>query len=233
MQLTAIQLRNQARFKSNFQDTTALTNAEVLTQLNEGYSKLISVIVDADQDYFEEQRATFDLVANCSLVALPTDCIKVKQVRLAYSTPSTQADYSIAEFGDPVDTRDVSIDETNVPVSNPWVDITNNYCRLHPKPTASVTAGGQYFYIARPSALVATGDTMNIPADYQDLAATYAAWKIAERFNDYARADRLKLDFEGGMAKMKNDLSGREMNRDYRFKSFNEVPKSNRTELPN
>jgi hypothetical protein len=233
MQLTAIQLRNQARFKANFQDTTALTNAEVLIQLNEGYSKLIAAIVDVDQDYYEEQRASFDLVANCSLVSLPTDCIKVKQVRLAYSTPSNQDDYKIADFYDPSDTIDISIDETNVPVSNPIVDITNNYCRVYPKPTVAVTAGGQYFYIARPSALVNTGDTLVMPNEYQDLVAVYAASKIAERFNDYSRSDRLKAEFGEGLAKMKSELSGREMNRQFRFKNVSEVPKSRRYELPN
>ena len=231
MQLTAIQLRNQARFKSNFSDTTALTNAEVLIQLNEGYSKLISAIVESNQDYFEEQKALFNLVANSSLYSLPTDCIKVKQVRIAYSTPTSESDYVIANSYDPVDTFDVQIDESQVPVSNPQVDITNNYCRVFPRPTSSVAGGGQYYYIARPSALTLTGDVMIVPADYQELASTYAASKISERFNDYSRADRLTVEFTAGIEKMKGELAGREMNRQYRFRNITEVPRHKTTEI--
>jgi len=233
MQLTTIQLRNQVRFKTDISNTTTLSNADILIQLNEGYSNLVKAIVEADQDFLEEQKAKFNLVENCSLVALPTDCIKIKQVRLAYTTPTSESDYRIATSYDPSETQLISCDETNVPVSNPQVDITNNYCRLFPRPSSSVANGGEYYYIARPSALTLTGDVMIIPADYHDLAAVYASSKAMEKFENYNKADRLMQEFINGTEKMKRELAGREMNRSLRFKSFGSSGSAtSRRELP-
>lgn len=233
MELNLAALRSQTRFKTGISNTTTLSNTEIDIQLNEAYSKLVRAVVDVDQDYFEEQKASFNLVANSSLYSLPSDYIKIKQVRLAYSTPSSQGDYYIATSYDPSQGSNVSIDEVNVPVSNPQVDITNNYCRIYPKPSSSVTAGGQYYYIARPSALTLTGDTMIIPADYHDLAPEYAAAKIMEKFENFSRSDRCMNNFEKGIENMKREISGREMNRELRFRSYGESTRSNRKELPN
>lgn len=233
MELNLLNLRSQVRFKTDISNTNTLTNTNIDTQLNEGYSKLVRAVIEADQDYLEEQRAKFNLVANCSLVSLPTDCIKVKQVRLAYTTPTSESDYRVATFYDPSSTTLVSTDESSVPVSNPQVDITNNYCRIMPKPTSAVTNGGEYFYIARPSALSATGDVMIIPADYHDLAAVYASSKVMEKFENFSKSDRFMQEFNAGLINMKAELAGREMNKSSRFKNPLEVSYSNRKELPN
>jgi len=233
MQLNVLNLRSQVRFKTDISNTTTITNAEILTQLNEGYSKLSRAMVEVDQDYFEEQKSTMSLVALSSLYSLPTDCLKVKQVRLAYTTPDSEDDYSVATSYDPVQTGVISIDEINVPVSNPQVDITNNYLRIYPKPTVASSKGCEIYYIAKPSALVATGDVMIIPDDYHDLAATYAAGKVMERMENLAKADRFTNEFNFGLEKMKQELAGREMNKESRFKSYREITKTNREELPN
>ena len=231
MQLTLANLRTQTRFKTDITNATTLTNAQIDLQLNEGYSKLVRAIVESDGDYFEEQKAKFNLIANSSLYSLPSDCIKVKQVRLAFTSPTSESDYKIAQFYDPSETRLVSVDEASVPVSNPQVDITNNYCRIYPRPIVASTSGGEYYYIARPSALTATGDVMVIPADYHDLAATWASYKVMEKFENFSKADRLKIEFDNGLKNMQVELSGREMNKERRFKSFREVGRTNRKEL--
>ena len=79
MELNLAALRSQTRFKTGISNTTTLSNAEIDTQLNEAYSKLVRAVVDVDQDYFEEQKASFNLVANSSLYSLPSDYIKIKQ----------------------------------------------------------------------------------------------------------------------------------------------------------
>ena len=163
MQLNLLNLRNLVRFKTNYQNTTALANSTIVQQINIGYMKVIRAAVEADQDFFEEQKTKFNIVALSSLYSLPSDCIKVKQVRLAYTSPSSESDYRIAISYDPSEAVNISNDETSVPVSNPQVDITNNYLRIYPKPTTGVANGGEIYYIARPSALTLTGDVPILP----------------------------------------------------------------------
>ena len=105
------------------------------------------------------------------------------------------------------------------------VDITNNYMRIRPKPTSRVVNGGQIYYIARPSALVLTGDTSVIPEDYHDLMAIYAAGKACEKYETWDRADRFESQFYRGMEIMAQELATRELDFPLRFKNPLEIGK--------
>ena len=70
--------------------------------------------MDLGVDYFEEQKARFDLVATQDLYSLPSDCVKVNQLRLAYTTPSDEGDYVIAREYDPELIGSVSDEEGGV-----------------------------------------------------------------------------------------------------------------------
>ena len=217
--MTLEELRDQVRFKSNITDTERLTDTEIDTHINEAQLKMTMRIIRINEDFFEEQKTTFNLVANSGLYQLPTDLIKFKQLRLAYTTPSTDSDYSIATGYNPSDIQYVAGEESGVGTANPIVDITNNYMRIRPKPTAASVKGGQIYYIARPSALANTGDISVIPEDYHDLMAIYAAGKACERYEIWDRADRFEAQFFRGAEIMAKELATRELDYPLRFKN--------------
>ncbi len=220
------------RFKSNITNTATLSDAEILTELNQGYYEIFRSIVEVNEDYYEEQKTVFDLSAGIDLMSLPTDHVKFKQLRLAYTTPSDDSDYVIASSYDISEIHRPASEES-IPVSSPIVDVTNNYYRIKPTPETDVVNGGQIYYIARPSGLVLSGDTPVIPAEYHDLMPIYAAARVSEKFENFKVADRYWNQFINRIEKMKEQLAVREMTRVFRFKDPREINKSNRIELPN
>lgn len=209
--MNVLSLRTQARLKAGL-TSTDYSDANLLTQFNEGYFKLASIMAQLNEDYFEEQKVKFNLVANSSLYSQPTDAMKIKQVRLAYTTPTSPADYRIARSYDPSQVYNISVDEESVSTSNPIVDITNNYYRIKPTPVSSVTSGGELYYIARPSALVLTGDTPIIPTEYHDLISTYGAKEMCLKFSMFDKWKLLEDSWLKGIERVKTDLSERNLN---------------------
>lgn len=232
MSKTFSELKTAVRFKSNIYNTTTLTDAQIGTELNQGYLELFRAIVDVEEDYFEEQKTLFNLGENSGFYSAPSDMVKFKQLRLAYSTPSTEDDYVVCASFDPSMTKNVGTDEINTPESNPIVDITNNYFKIRPIPDTAITNGGWIDYIARPSALTNSADTPIVPEDYHDLIAIYAASKVSEKFENFNVADRYEQKFNAGIEKMKRQLAVRETNRSFRFRDIRETQRANNLELP-
>lgn len=226
-------LQTSVRFKSNITNTAIISDAQITTELNQGYYELFKSIVDVNEDFFEEQNTKFDLGQNSSLYSLPTDLVKFKQLRVAYSTPSGLEDYKVCRSYDPSEVGNVALDEENVPASTPIVDVTNNYMRIKPTPSSVVTDGGIIYYIARPSALVNSADTPVIPTEYHDLMAIFGAYRVSEKFENFNVADRYRQQFLQGIEDMKRKLAAREINRHFRFRDPREIHQSNRAELPN
>lgn len=227
-------LRSQARLKSSVK-IADFSNANLDTQLNIAYLQLAYLLANLEEDYFEEQRSTFNLIQNSGLYSLPPDCIAVKQIRLAFTTPLTDGDYRIAQSYDPTEVHDVGSDEVNVPTANPIVDITNNYFRVKPKPAGNVTSGGQIYYIAMPSALAATADVPVIPIAYQDLIAEYGAAQMAFKYEKWKKHDRAIAIWDKKIAELTQTLADRDRNKVVRFKSINELAgtqSGTRRELP-
>lgn len=221
--MTLAVLRSQARLKSGV-SVNDYSNANLDTQLNYAYALICYYLASMGEDYFEEQNTTFNLVANSGLYSWPTDAIMIKQVRLAYSTPSSASDYKVASSYDPSDVHNVSSDEENVSSANPIVDITNNFIRIRPKPTSAVTNGGKVWYIAMPSALAATADTPVIPLGYHDKIAAYGAREMAGKYNKWDKWKVLNAEWAGLIAPWEEALKERDMGRVLRFKSPLEVP---------
>ncbi len=219
---TVITLRSEARKKSGV-NANDYSNAQILADFNQAYYTLAGILANLEEDFFEEQRDKFSLIGNSGLYSLPTDCIAVKQIRLAYTTPTTDSDYKIATSYDPTEVHTVSIDEENVPTSNPIVDITNNYFRIKPTPTSSVTNGGKIWYIAMPSALTNTGDTPVLPSQYHDLLALYSAKEMTFKFEKWAKHTRLAAEWNGKIGELTQILADRDRNRPLRFKAPQEL----------
>lgn len=224
-------LRNQARKKSGV-NSTDYSNADVLTDLNQAYYTLAGYLANMGETYFEEQNDKFDLVQNSALYSLPTDCIAVRQVRLAYTAPTGPSDYRIATSYDPTAVHNVAVDEENIPTSNPIINITNNYVRIKPTPTSNVTAGGKIFYIAMPSALVNTGDTPVFPIQYQDLMSIYAAMEMTFKYEKWKKYKELSTIWNTKIGEMQQVLADRDSNKPVRFESPLEAMVSARGQQP-
>lgn len=196
------------------------SNSLLDDQLNIGYVQLATLLANLDEDYFEEQNARFNLVANSGLYSLPTDFMAFKGLRLAYSgTPLSPSAYVVARPYNPEDVHDIAGDEENIPVSNPMYDITGDYYRIKPKPTQAVTNGGRLSYIAMPSALASTGDVPIVPIAYHDKIAVYGAIQMAFKYQKWQKHDRLQADWNTTMAELEERIADRDRNRPMRFKT--------------
>ena len=219
---TLLTLRARTRFKTGITNTTTLSNADILTLLNIGYHLVEQELYKLNEDFFEEQKTKFNLVASQDLYSLPTDFIGMKQLRLAYSTPSNEEDYNIANYHDAAGTIDVQSQEEDIESSNPTFDIAGDYYRIKPTPTSNVTNGGEIYYFARNSDLSATGDTPGIPSDYHDLIATYAAKEIRMKYEDWNKYKVFKKQWEEEIDAMKVALGVRNTNKKARMRNINE-----------
>lgn len=216
--MNLLTLRSQARLKSSV-NATDYSNANLDVQLNEGYYKLANILVYLNEGFFEEQHVKFNLGLNSGLYSLPTDFLKMTQVRLAYTTPTNPEDYTIANHYDPTDIHDIGADEENISTNNPMVDITNNYFRVKPTPSSAVTNGGELYYIARPSALTLTGDTPVLPNEYHDLIATYGAREMAMKYNKEKKWTMLNRVWDTEISRLQELMADRELNKQVSMKS--------------
>lgn len=227
--MNLLRLRERTKRKTRL-PVAVISNTSIVEDLNEGYRYLSALIANENEDYFEEQKSKFDLVANSGLYSLPTDTLKFKQLRLAYTTPTAETDYVIATEYDPNTVHTISVDEQGT-TSNPIVDITNNFYRIFPKPTTASTNGGELYYIALPSALVNTGDSPVIPTQWHDLISDYAAIQECEDHGLMDRATKLENRFESKVQQMLKDIEPRSINRPERMRNPLELGRSNPTEL--
>lgn len=216
-------LRQQSRFKSGITNSAIVTTTELNLLLNNAYYYLAQIIAEINEDFFEEQKTKFNLGQNSSLYSLPTDCLKVKQIRLAYTAPTDENDYRVANFYDPAEVDDIAEDETDVPTAAPRVDITNNYFRIFPTPDTAITGGGEIYYIARPSALTLSGDTPIIPIEFHDLMVSYVAKEICVKFGFYDQHKVYRAEWLEGIETVKRQLAGREINKPSRFRNILET----------
>lgn len=231
--MNLLTLRNITRRRvQGIESTTWLANSAIYNSLNQGYYQIATKLANINEDFFEEQKAKFNLALNSALYALPADFIKFKQLRLAYTAPTAESDYVIATTYDPTQVSNVSADEINTPASNPIVDITNNYFRIYPKPTSAVTNGAELYYIARPSALTLTGDTPTFPTEYHDLLSVYASYDLSASFNLWDKYKVYKGEWEEGVKNLTRDLSVRNLNGQRRVRHITETGiRKPRTEL--
>jgi len=230
--MNLLQIRDKARRLCNITNTTTITNGTLSADINTAYNLLCNYVVELNEDFFEQQKVQNNLVANTALYSLPADFLKLKQVRVAYSAPTDEGDYKVATSYDPTGVTNVDIDEEEISTSNPVVDITNTKIRIKPTPDTNVTNGYELYYIARPTALVATGDIPVLQLDWHHLMSIYPAKEACSQFGDWNRYSVLEREWEKGIDKMKKALASRDLNRPLRFKNpIEQVVNRKTTEL--
>ena len=216
MKLPAIIERS--RFKSGISNTTTLTYTQLSALCYDGHKLLEREIVKLNQDYFEEQKSVFSLIALSSLYSLPTDYLSIKQLRLAYTTPTSESDYKVATPSDAAVTKDVTSQETSISSSTPIFDITGSYFRIMPKPDSASTSGGQLYYFA--STVLSGSATPSYPIEYHTLVATYAAKEVCMKFEKWDKYKVLDKEWAEGIAKLRDDLATKNVNENKRVRNI-------------
>jgi len=222
-------LIDQVQFKTKISDTVMLPTATIASQLNVAYDIVSSIIVQLNEDFFEEQKTKANTAINSALYPLPTDCMKIKQLRIAYSTPSDEGDYVVATPYDPASVSNVEGDEEDISSSNPIVDITNNFIRIKPTPTAKITNGLELYYVARPSALASGTDTPVIPSEHHDILAVYAAKEVSLKFQLKTRWEILNKEWQEWKDRIMEELAERNINKPARFVNILETSRGRTT----
>jgi hypothetical protein len=218
---------SRARFKSGITDTTTVTYTELSALCFEANKIIEREVVKVNQDYFEEQKAKFSLVANSGLYSLPTDCLAIKQLRLAYTTPTAETDYKIAIPRDVSEIVEADLQEDNISSSTPNYDITNNYYRIWPKPTVASTNGGELYYFA--TTVLSGSATPAYPVEYHELVSTYAAKEACLKFDRWDKYTVLQREWVEGIGKIKDQLAVRDTNQSMRLRSVLEDGSAHKT----
>ncbi len=226
--MNLLNIRNLARFKSGINNTTTLSDADLDTLINIGYKKVQQKMLEVNQDFFEEQKTKFYLSKDQDLYSLPDDFLAMKQLRLAYKTPASEKDYKVAIAHDAAETTSILQEEES---PYPIYDITGNYFRIKPAPTDDVPDGGEIYYFARRSDLSTTADVPDIPIDYHDILAVFAAKEASLKFSLTNKYNLLNNEWEKGIFDLKTALAVRETNSGQRIKNVLESNKTPTTEL--
>lgn len=214
-----LQLRARARLKASVASAD-FSNANLDDQINEAYYALASILAEIGETYTDGNRIRINLAQNSAYYNLPSDFIKLKQARIAYSAPTNPEDWKVAYSYDVSEVSDVERDEENISTSHPIIEITGTKIKVKPTPSSAVTNGLELFYISRPSALTLTGDTPSLlPTHFHDLISVYAAREMSIRFAKITKYNLLDKAWNEGVLRMKRELADRDANRPLRFKN--------------
>ena len=229
--MTLSEITTSIRNKTGIKNTGAISTSDIWLFVNEGYDLIQNLLMNVNQDFFEEQNTKFSLVANSALYALPSDFLGLEQLRLAYTTPTDQEDYVIATPYDVSEVEDVEVQEEDISEDNPIYDLTNVYIRIKPTPTSSVLHGAELFYFAKPDKLAHNSAVPYIPANYHPYLVDYGAAEVCNRFQLFAQADRFRKTFQEKIGVMTETEADRIKDNPTRIKNITETYKLSRTEL--
>lgn len=227
---TLAQLRTAARLKARVASADYST-ANLNIAINDAYNILASIFAGQGESYTEAQRVKINLAQNSAFYDLPGDFLKLKQARVAYSTPSAPGDYKVAVGYDLNDVRDIGADEENISTATPIVDIVGTQIKLKPTPTAAVSEGLELAYIARPSALAASADVPVLPTEIHNLMAAYAAKEVCGAMSKFDKYNAFSTEWLMGIERIKKDLAERDLNEPVRFKTPFEASRGSVSEL--
>jgi hypothetical protein len=177
--MTLSDLRASARSKADEQATGFITDTELDRFLNQGYRFVYGKIVQAFESFF----LTKGTLANGGLIS-------VSSATQNYSLPTTMLKLVMAEWRESNSTDDNSWKKlTRLNIGNNTANdyypvrdgrdqgvgyfVTGTEIMLRPVPAASWSL--RLWFIPRATALSQTTDTPDVPVEYQELIAEYAA----------------------------------------------------------
>lgn len=211
-------LRNIARFLTNT-NTTTYANADLDASINSYYQMFVNEILAAMDDWdFQGEIATTNLVANQQEYVFPTDILKIKRIEISYDGTNWRnaTRFDISDRGNQSDATSVN---NEFSTDSPFVDIYDNSLFLYPSPTTNVTGGLKIWYLKEATDLSAATDEPAIQEAYQKGLCYGAAkdWfqKYLEVEGNAGKADRMSIELENYLSKLRTYYSNRDMDRDY------------------
>lgn len=208
MAKTLSQLREHARTYLDEVSAADWSDDQIDRELNYAYQEAVTSVINVFEDYYM-QEWTPDLVANTSKYALPSDFIKIRRLEVSYVTGTERRKATRFAF----ESNARQWDSTNYgATSSPLYDLTGNYLRILPVPTANVTDGIYCEYIYQVPDMSASTDTINIPYPdrYGNLIVIGACAQLLRKGQqEEATAAKYEDVFQVGLAKMQAELEDR------------------------
>ena len=208
--MTYAQLVSHARFLTGGITTSDWSAAEITVSLNNWYHKVVSIILDSQDDWdFDDPNhanasnfpKAFNLTANTQLVSLDVltnKILKVSRVDVSYDGTNWYKAEPIdqGEIGTAIDSTTVN---NNFSTTKPYYDLQGTYIYLYPIPTASVTSGLRVFYTREVDEFT-TSDTTQEPGfdePFHAMLSIGAAvdWETSRKSGG-ARLSRLEQMFQ-------------------------------------
>lgn len=211
-------LRNVTRFLTNANSTT-FSDADLNAAINSYYSLFVNEILKSMDDWdFQGEIATADLVAGQEEYTFPTDILNIKRVEVSYDGTNwaLATRFDIADRGKPTDATTVA---NEFSTSTPFVDIYDNSLFIYPEPTVNSTGGLKVWYIKEATELSADTDTPAIAEAYQKGMCFGAAKDYFQKYleveGNAGKSDRMNIELENYLTKLREHYSNRDMDRDY------------------
>lgn len=184
--MTAQQIVDKIRFITQT-DSNDATDAQILRMINDGISSQIEFVSNLRQDFLLKQGTSINLVNGTSDYTLATDILQLKKVTVALDGTNQYVAYEkdLNEITDLVNAGTLEAMSSPKYTKLTQTDATKFDIRISPYPTVNVTAGLQYWYIARPAA-VTISDTPVTPPEIHPALVQYVVREMKQRMGDTA-----------------------------------------------
>lgn len=193
--------------------TADWTDAEVQREVNVGYMKVYSAVVNVYEEYYSTKTTTTS-VANQQEYNLPDDVYKIRRVELDY-TPDQSS--SIPRRAIPVSMdsilRDLGSSALGISVwRNPAYYIRGNKIGFIPVPTRGGASAITLWYIKTVSELSSSSDAIDIPFPdryFESIPLEAAGTLLRKGQQEELAARAYLLDAQDRRDKMRNELEDR------------------------
>lgn len=183
--MTVLQITDKVRFITRL-DTNDVSDAQLYRLLNDAISEEMKFVTSMHEDFLLKAGTDINTVASTSDYTLATDILQLKKMTIS----NDGTNYYVAYEKDLNDVTDL-IGMTEYVSEPKYSKITQTSAlefivRFYPTPTASVTSGIKYWYIARPAAITTGTDVPVIPPELHPVLVQRCIKELKQRDGDLA-----------------------------------------------
>lgn len=179
-----------------------VSDGNLYTWINDGYSQLVDEVISYNPDYFTKT-GTINLVAGTREYALPTDCEKIVMVEVY--NDGTWLRYSPLQN---IGYLNAPTQQDTYSTTEPKYYLIGSSIGLDPTPTESVTNGIKIYYTYTPTELTSDSSVPAIPARYHHLIKYWAYALYLDRDDEHVSAERMRQRFDAQLSKMRDNMFG-------------------------
>lgn len=184
--MTLTDLRTQARYRCNQENSQFVTDGELTGYINFSAFELYDLLVQKYGSYYFHNTYTFNLISGQSSYNLPNDFYKLAGIEIQIDSQNYQ---SLQRFNWSDRNKFMSGTFFDWGAFNLGYSLVGNQVRLFPN--VSITNQIRLDYVPFMTTMVADSDSFNGFNGWEDYIIVDAARKMALKENDEALADRL------------------------------------------